>query len=185
MPATKAKKEKSTESTARCDPSKIAIGSVWTRHSSGTVVGKRADRYTLRNEKGFEWDVVGHNIMEAEFAFADQHDSETTESRTSILEALKTHPSTAMTINFNKKADPKFVASELAKGQGGESDRAWNKKVKDLMAGEERTMVGHHAGAFDEHQRLRFFSAAEGPRLVDTRTINWVICGRVKYVVKK
>jgi hypothetical protein len=174
----------SEETTARCDAKKINVGSVFSRRSHGVVVGIRADTFTLRNESGFEWDIRGANILEEEFSFADQHDSDTKESRTAVIEALKLNPHTAMTICFHKKPDPKHIATELAKGQGDMKPRAWNSTVKKLMEGEERIMVGHSTGIFDEHQRLKFIEMTKGPRLVDTRTLKWMVVDRIKYVVK-
>lgn len=174
-----------TETTARCDASKIEVGSTFSRHSHGQVVQRRGDLFTLRNQHGFEWDINGANILEAEFSFADQHDNEVKESRSKINEILQEHAHTAMTIVFNKKPDPKHVAKELSAGKGSETDRNWNAKVKKLIEGEERTMIGYHTSSFDEHQRLKFIEQGKGPRLVDTRTIKMIVVGRTKYTVKK
>jgi len=172
----------------RCDANKVQVGSVFSRHSHGEVLAiqntMQGKTYSMRNEAGFEWVIRGEDILEHEFAFADQHDDEVKESRTKVIESLSDNRFTAMTICFNKKADHKDVAKALAEGQGDLSTRAWNKKVKDMMAGEERIMIGHSTGQFDEHQRLRFIEHGKGPRLVDTRTVRWLIVNRTRYVVK-
>jgi len=183
--ATATKTDKTaTETTTRCDAKKIAIGSAWSRHSYGTVTSRIGNRFTLRDEGGLEWDVDGANIMEAQFSFADQHTQEITDSRSKINEIIMAHPGQAMTICFKKKPEPKDVAKALASGQGVMSDRAWVKKVKDLSEGEERIMIGHHSGNVDEHQRLKFIESGKGPRLVDTRTTQFVVVDRTRYVVK-
>ena len=181
---TTATKSKTVETTNRCDASKIAIGSVWSRHSYGTVVARAGSRFTLRDESGFEWDVDGANILENQFSFADQFTQEIQDSRTAINQIIMENRSIAMTICFKKKPDHKEIAKELAKGQGGLSDRAWSKHVKDLTDGAERVMIGHHSGHVDEHQRLKFIESGKGPRLVDTRTTQFVIVDQTKYVVK-
>jgi hypothetical protein len=148
------------------------------------VTGRRGDRFTLRSEDGFEWDVDGANIMEAQFSFADQFTQEIKSSRSEINQIVLENRSIALTICFKKKPKSNDIADLLAVGQGSLSQRAWRKKVKDLQDGEERVMIGHHNGILDEHQRLKFYEAGKGPRLVDTRTTQWVLVDRVKYIVK-
>jgi hypothetical protein len=176
--------KKTTESTTRCDAKKIAIGSVWSRHSYGTVVSRVGQRYTLRDETGFEWDIEGSNILENQFSFADQFTQELKQSRSEINQVILENRGIALTVCYKKKPKDNDVADALAVGQGDLSERAWRKKVKDLRAGEERVMVGHHNGSLDEHQRLRFTETGVGQRLVDTRTTQWVIVDQTKYVVK-
>jgi hypothetical protein len=148
------------------------------------VVGRVGNRFTLRSEEGLEWDVDGANIMEAQFSFADQHTQEVKESRSKINEILLSYRGTALTVCFKKKPKANDVAKALAEGQGSQTQRAWNKKVKELIEGEERIMVGHHSGSLDEHQRLKFTETGVGQRLVDTRSTQWVIVDKTKYVVK-
>lgn len=175
---------KTTESTARCAASKIAIGSAWSRHSYGTVVGRIGNRFTLRDETGFEWDVDGSNIMEAQFSFADQFTQEVKLARSKVNDIIMENRGIAMTICFKKKPKSTEIAAELANGKGAMNYRAWNKHVKDLIEGTERVMIGHHSGKVDEHQRLKFIESGKGPRLVDTRTTQWVVVDQTKYVVK-
>lgn len=179
-----ATKKKTEETTNRCDAKKIAIGSVWSRHSYGTVVKRVGQRFTLRDETGFEWDIDGANIMEAQFSFADQTEQEIRESRTAINQVIMENRGIAMTICFKKKPKSNDIAKELADGQGDLNTRAWNKKVKDLTEGEERVMIGHHNGSLDDHQRLKFTETGVGQRLVDMRTTQWVVVDRTKYIVK-
>jgi len=182
--ATKKTDKTAEESTNRCDAKKIAIGSVWSRHSYGKVTGRTGNRFTLRSEEGLEWDIDGANIMEAQFSFADQHTQEITESRSKINEVIMENRGIAMTVCFKKKTKSNDKAKALKDGQGSLSDRAWNKKVKDLDEGEERVMIGHHSGVLDEHQRLKFTETGVGQRLIDMRTTQWVIVDRTKYIVK-
>jgi hypothetical protein len=193
--ATKTKKDaaeapKTPEDPRRCDATKIKPGSVASRHSHVKVVKVEYDPrfrdtiFTLVIEAGFEWDVKGANIMEAEFSFADQFENEVKQSRTDVNKVLAENRSTAMTVVYTKKPDAEKVAKELATGRGSDSEKDFLKKVEALMEGEERTMIGHHSGQFDEHQRLMFVEHGVGPRLVDTRTIKTLIVGRTKYIVK-
>lgn len=174
-----------TETTRRCDLAKVKEGHVFSRHSFGKVIAihRGMNRIELRNSEGLQWTVDGA-ILEQEFSFAEQSDGVEEVSRTRAIEVVTENPRTAMTINFNKKADPKAVAKELAAGQGSLSAKDWNAKVSTLLDGEERTMIGWHYGVFDDHKRLSFIEDEKGPRLVDPRTINYVICNRVRYNVK-
>jgi hypothetical protein len=192
--ATKSKKDaapaasKAPENTNRCDATKIKVGSVASRHSHVQILGVTPHPagmiFTMRDETGFEWDIKGANIMEAQFSFADQFENEVKTSRTEINKVLVENRSTAMTVVYTKKPDAERVAKELATGRGSDSEKDFLKKVEALMEGEERTMVGHHSGGFDEHQRLMFIEHGTGPRLVDTRTIKNLTVNRVRYTVK-
>lgn len=191
--ATKSKKEaaetaKSPEDPRRCDALKIKPGSVASRHSHVQIIAVQPHPagmiFTMRDETGFEWDIKGANIMEAQFSFADQFENEVKTSRTEINKVLVENRSTAMTVVYTKKPDAEKVAKELATGRGSDSEKDFLKKVEALMEGEEREIVGHHSGVFDEHQRLMFIEHGVGPRLVDTRTVKSLVVGRTKYVVK-
>ena len=76
------------------------------------------------------------------------------------------------------------------------SEDAFKKAVSKAidLKGEERTMVGRHYGTQDANGRVSFVdmeveTKASGydarMRLVDPRTLNYLIVGGVKYVVKK
>lgn len=173
----------------RCDRNKVQIGSVFSRHSFGSVIGFERDQFgkriaKLRNSTGYEWG-VGEEILEQEFSFADQYDDEIKLSRTDILKILVENSHTAMTVVWRKKLDPKLVAKTLAAGQGAQSDKDWNKAVEAALEGESRTMIGHHFGSFNEHGRLKFEEhGEEHQKQIDPRTVDALIVGRVRYVVK-
>jgi hypothetical protein len=175
-----------TETSQRCDAKKIKVGDVFSRHSFGKVTG--IDTYnsmmTIENSNGKTWR-IGAEVMEYEFSFADQFESEEKISRTQLIELITDNPRTAMTIHYNKKPNAKNIAKELRPGKGDLSVKDWDAKVNLLLQGDERVMVGYHNSSFDEHRRLRFNEADKGQRLVDPRTLNWAICNRVKYIVGK
>lgn len=165
---------------------KVKPGDVWSRHSHGEVIARHGGGgggVRVRNASGFEWDVA-EEIIEKEFSFADQFRLVDKYSRTAVIEALTDNPRRAMTICFSKKVDPKDVAKVLAGGQREGNAREWNKLVKLSLEGEQRIMVGYHSNRYDEHRRLHFQEHGKGPRLVDPRTIKWMIVNQHKYVVK-
>lgn len=172
------------ETTRRCAYGKVSVGSVYSRHSFGKIIEKSHDQVTIENSNGDKW-TIGAGIIELEFSFADQYDSEEQISRTALIELMTNRARTAMTIQFNKKPDPKVIAKELEAGKGSATAKAWNAKVKTLLEGEERVMVGYHVNSFDEHRRLRFQESDKGQRLVDPRTLTWMIVDRVKFTVSK
>jgi len=172
------------ETTDRCDVSKVKVGSVWTRHDSGKVVDIRGNNIDVKNDKGDTWQISA-NLVASQFSFADQSDEGIQINRTEMIALLKKHTQTAMTVTYHKKPDPKAIAKALADGQGGMTTRQWNKVVKDLVSGEERTMIGHHYGVMDTHDRLQFREHGKGHRLIDTRTITRLTVNRINYTLRK
>jgi len=183
-----------TEIAQRCDATKIKVGDIYSRHSFGTVkqIEKVYDHVTRRNitmltienSNGNSWQ-IGADIAALEFSIASQFEDEEKVSRTRMIEIMLEHPRTAMTINFNKKPKVEDVAKALQEGKTGTA-KDWKALVKEQLEGAERTMLGYHVCSFDEHRRLRFQDAeAKGQRLVDPRTLNWLVVDRVKYTITK
>lgn len=179
------------ETTARCDYSKVKVGSVYSRHSFGKVVQKTHDQVLIENSNGDRW-TIGASIIALEFTFADQFDDEEQVSRTAMIELMLDHPRTAMTINFNKKVKPNDNADQILelinqaiKDGKAPTKTAVRKLAAEQQVGEERVMVGYHNRSFDEHGRLRFQESDKGQRLVDPRTLNSVVLNRTKYTIKK
>lgn len=190
-----------TETTERCDPKRVKVGDVYSRHSFG-VITKIEEKYdpitrqrltlmTIRNSNGNEWN-IGSDIVGLEFSIAGQFEATEKVSRTRMIEVLMENPRTAMTINFNKKVKSTDVADSVlelinkALADGKAPTKASVRKfAAEQQTGEERTMVGYHVCSYDEHGRLRFNESEVGQRLVDPRTLNWMIVDRVKYEIGK
>ena len=182
-----------TETATRCDASKLKIGDVFSRHSFGKIKEIVKQRnpvtyreeilFTVENSNGNSWN-IGFDIVELEFSFAEQFEDEEKVSRTRMIEIMLEHPRTAMTLNYNKKPKVDDVAKALTAGKTGTA-KDWKALVKEQLEGAERTMIGYHAMSFDEHRRLRFQDAGTGQRLVDPRTLNWMIVNRIKYTIGK
>lgn len=172
------------ETTDRCDVSKISVGSVWSRHSHGTVVAIGVNDITIRTAEK-QW-TIDKPIVAKEFSFADQYEEGEVimMSRTDLITILMNNPQTAMTIVFDKKPKVEDASKLLRDGQGEMSEREWRKIVKQAINGEERTMIGYHEGSIDDFGRLRFVESGKGHRLVDPRTLKSVLVGRKLYQVK-
>lgn len=169
-----------------CDPSKLKVGDVYTRYSVGRVIAASATSVQIESD-GKVWR-LDPEIVAHEFHIAGQFEEEEKLSRTNAIKALEDYPRTACAVCFTKKLDPKTVGAALAEGKGDKTDRQWNKIVKDSLEGEERIMIGYHTRQFDEHGRLKFQESVEGRtqlRLIDPRTIKWVIINRRKITVSK
>ncbi|MGE3483628.1 MAG: hypothetical protein AB7L09_02730 [Nitrospira sp.] len=181
-----------TEIAKRCSAAKLKVGDVYSRHSFGKVV--HIDRMTgfasIQNTNGDKWD-VGLGVIELEFTIAEQYDGEEMVSRTALIELLKTYPRTAMTVNYNKKVVPNDNAdqildliNEAIKTGKAPTKAVVRKLANEQQVGPERTIIGFHTNGFDDHGRLKFQESGTGQRLVDPRTINWMVLNRVKYIVK-
>lgn len=175
------------EKTKRCDSKKVTRGDYFSLYGFGRIIrvpGREIGGFfEVQNHTGFTYQVA-RDVLENEYAFADQHASEEKIARTKVIQVLRDSPRTAMTVVYTKKVDPKTVATELAEGQGDIKPRTWAAKVKKLLEGEQRTLIGHHVNSFDVHGRLRF-TCKEGLRLIDPRTIKSLVVGQVRYEVKQ
>lgn len=180
-------------------------GSYWSRNSYGTVVdtGKKRGLGVLciENEDGFRWDIT-KDIVDKEFAFNDQYTDEQKVTRTEIIKVFNNNARVIMTVNFNKKLDDKEFTKKLKdlypnKGKVA-SRAAYELSIEELVGdhfvGEERTMIGRHYGNADDFGRTRFIDMEQDrdmskvydsrQRLVDPRTINWLIVDGTKYMRK-
>lgn len=167
-----------------------------------TVEKIAGNKVQLQNDNG-EKIIVDNNYVEKCLTSAEEVTTTKTMSRTDITNLFLASSNVALTVNYNKKVDEKEVKKALHSlypNKGGKilSEANYQKKVNELLSsalqGEERTMVGRHYGSQDEFGRVRFIDMNEvkdpskdydtRQRLVDTRTINWLILRGVKYEAK-
>ena len=156
----------------------------------------------LKNDLG-EGIVVDASYAEKCLVSADQFDTEKVMSKTDIANLFLASTNIVLTVNYNKQVKEEDVKKQLYAlypNKGGKilSEADFKKKIasaiSDVLVGEERTMVGRHYGSQDEFGRVRFIDMEETrdtskdydtrQRLVDPRTINWLILKGVKYKVK-
>lgn len=165
---------------------KIEVGSVWSRHSFGTVVSVSKTQVLVRNEAGKEWP-VGLDLFDDEFKTAKNgsFSSTTKLSRTEIIEKFESLQRQAVVVNFNKKVDKADLISNIQKVFRSNAGIPGVEQITKLVAadldGENRTMTGYHFGNRDNFGRIHFTEVGQGARLVDPRTINWFIADDVKY----
>lgn len=162
----------------------------------------QGNKVQLRNDYG-ESIVVDDQYVEKCLVASDEVEGTKQMSRTDLTNLFLASTNVVMTVNYNKQVKEDEVKKQLHSlypNKGGkilsESDfkKQVNAALSGALVGEERTMVGRHYGSQDEFGRVRFIDmeADKGTkpdydgrnRLVDPRTLNWLILRGIKYVVK-
>lgn len=157
--------------------------------------------YIVNDDNGLEIRIEGNSIVEG-MASANQFTSTQKVSRTELAEIFKSHPRTAITVNFNTKVEEKEVVEKLTETYPNKGkmvsktafESTVKKAVKEALIGAERTMIGRHYGSVDDFGRIHFVDMSltkdssksydSRQRTVDPRTINWIIVNGVKYTQK-
>lgn len=174
----------------------VKIGSKFSMHVFGTVTDFDILRneYLLTNTKGEQFRATA-DIVANSFHFAHVFDTVKTVTQTEIIELFENTHNVAMTVSFIKKVNLDDNIKELNKKLL--EDRNKNigtvageliTTIKDLFSGEERVMIGYHVNRKDTAGRVYFIDMEAVPnantRLVDPRTIKYIIKDNVKYEVK-
>lgn len=161
------------------------------------VIGVSEDAIQARNERGYELSLERGAVEEGMFS-AGQFAEERKVTRTELGAILEAAGDVIFTVNFNKKVkerdvcDEIFTGLEQAKlgfGEAGfkELKGLIQAAVKRGIQGEERTLIGHLTHTAPKMGRSEVYDlqieAAHRVRLVDHRTLNWLILKNVKYVV--
>lgn len=183
--------------------SKIKVGTILSETQFYTVTSVNAKQNTIKvkTDNNLEFEIQGSSLIEV-LNSADQFSETIKCSRTELAEIFKAHPRTAMTVNFNTKVNEKEVMDKIIAiyPNKGKMDSKANFEatvkaaVKEALEGEQRTMVGRHYSSTDDFGRVHFTdmnltkdenkSYDTRTRLVDPRTINWIIVNGKKYIQK-
>ena len=180
----------------------LKVGEVLSETQYYKVIKIKGNQVQLRTDDGSDI-VVDAGYVDNCLTSSVQFDDTKKITRTEMAELFINSPRTALTVNFNrqvKEADVKKALHALYANKGGKilSEADYKKKVnaevKKAIQGEERTMVGRHYSKVDDFGRVSFVdmeakrdeskSYDTRYRLVDPRTINWLVVDNVKYVVK-
>lgn len=162
-----------------------------------TVEKIAADKVQLKNDEG-EFVVVDSKYVDNALTSADQFEKEEVVTKTVAAEIFLTHPYVSMTVCYNKQVKEADVVKEIMNAYEASSpkeiERSIKRAVKNGLNGVERIMRGRSLGHKDEFGRVAFIdmeldktSGKEydtRQRLVDPRTINWLIVNGVRYKVK-
>lgn len=184
----------------------VKIGDYWSMTSFGIVTG--IDKYdgikryfAVKDDDGREYNV--ENPLEDLFSFHDKHSEEKEVTKTEMSNVFQSNARVIMTVNFNKQVKEKEFVEKMVEFYPNDGGKSKSRKVfegeirsavKDLLLGDERTMIGRHYGTTDDFGRIKFIDMEQEKdsergydtrnRLVDPRTINWMIVDNVKYVLK-
>ena len=181
--------------------SELKAGNVLGESQYYKVVKKVGDEIQL-NANGQNI-VVDKKYVEEFLESGDQFTSEENITKTQMAEIFIANPRAVMTVEFfkqDKKKTKKAYKEDLqdqadqvqkdfmAKGVSAIVDALAN-PVLDYIPGELRVMRGRHYGDIDELGRIKFtdmdIDGAHNTRQVDPRTLQSVVVGGKKYILKK
>jgi hypothetical protein len=179
------------------DFKKLKEGSILSESQYYKVQKISGDRVQLATESG-EPVVVDSKYVESFLMSAHDFKEEKKITKTEMAEVFLSHPRVAMTVCFNKQVKEADVVKEIMTAYEGtapkEAEKAMKAAVKKGLNGEERVMIGRHHGGTDDFGRIHFVDMEQEKgtkaefdgrsRLVDPRTLNWVIVNNVKYLIK-
>lgn len=160
------------------------------------VIGKTHDRITVTNDRDFTF-YITNTIVEEGLYSANQYHETIEVTRTGLIEQFSKVGDTVFTVCFNKQ--PTATSINQAIDAAIKQDRNipakdLKKIVKDAYAGELRVLIGRMVSIENGFGRSTVIDLqvekGKKPeydgriRLVDHRTLNWLICKNKKYVLK-
>lgn len=176
-------------SSKRTDASQVNVGDYLSETQYYKVIGISASKINVENERGFKFN-VSKNIVEEGMYSAGQFTQTKKLPRSKVVEVLES-ANAIFTVNFNKLATDKTIAAKLNNVPLSTfGDPSELKKLsKELVLGEERTLIGYLQQTEPKLGRTKVVdlevpSGEYNSRLVDHRTLNWLIYKNVKYIVK-
>lgn len=186
----------------------LKVGSILSETSFFKVTKVLTNGIIAEDTNGNEIE-IGNEYVENILAVADYYTSEEVKTMTELVEICKENRRTAMAVGFYKKDVEKTKKAYNAEVQEAIS-KVQNAKVSEVegllkslienpvskfIPGEFREMKGFNVGSSDVNSdlgRINFVDltlpstdAMKGLRQVDTRTIQYIIVGGVKYTLKK
>ena len=174
----------------------------WSRISYGKVIEHNTEHLVIRNDDGYEW-TIGYDVVEQELSFHNQFEEEVALTWTELKDKFKDSTRRIMTVNFNKKIDKKEYIEKIVNLYPNKNGKLKSKvqyeldikdATKSLLTGTERTMIGRHFGTYKSERIVFIDMELENDdskdydtriRLVDPRTLNWIVVDGVKYILKK
>lgn len=170
---------------------KLKAGEILSESTYYKVVKVAGNKVQLVTDAGVNI-VVDDQLVEKGLKSGDQYETEEKKTRTELSEILFANPNVAMSLSYNKKVDPKTVLAEIMNAHQNTApkdiEKAFKKAINTAIEGEERLMRGRHYGSVDNNGRLNFVdmdvTSGNPNRLVDPRTLNFIIVNGVKYVQK-
>lgn len=158
------------------------------------VVG---DKVELQPDGG-ESIVVNSKYVDSFLISGEQTEKEEKITRTDLAAMFISNPNIALSASFNKQVKPADVEKEIIEAYENSTPTNFKTAVKAAVKkgqnGEERVITGRHSGSVDEFGRVHFVDMKlkkeagkdydTRQRLVDPRTLNWMILRGTKYIAK-
>lgn len=176
--------------TKRCDASQIKVGERLSRTQYYEVleIDEEKGMFTVSNEQGFKFKLTT-GVLEAEMYSARQYTQERKITRSELADLLENAGDTCFTVTFLKQATDKGVAEKLAALDtldALDTDRKRRKFARDLLAGEQRELVGYLYKLEPKLGRsmvidLEIPAGKHNIRMVDHRTVLSVIYKNTLY----
>ena len=150
------------------------------------MISVDGDHVEVENEAGFRWS-IGRSILEAEAVSSNQFTQTKKVARTELARILEQDVrDSVFSVAFTKLPDGADQERTLA--DADLSTPAKRKRIaKQISVGKERVLHGHLE---DLHELGRMpvidlaVTTGSKERLVDLRTMKWLVFNRVKYEVK-
>ncbi len=183
------------------DVNKIQKGDFLSETQYYKVLNLEKEYVHVENERGFKSHIAYHIVGEGMYS-AHQYREEREVTKTEMATIFSGIGDMVFTVNFNKQLKEKEAREALLQlyaNQGEEilSQKKYAKRIKEIVKstfqGEERTLIGYKIGAdqnlgrslvIDLEARRGTRAYDQRIRLVDHRTINWLVYQNVRYVVK-
>lgn len=168
----------------KCSFDKLVVGERLSEVQYYEVEKKGSDSITVRNERGFSFN-VSKAIVEEGMHSSLQVEEEIECVRTEMSRVLREHAGeTVFTVCFKKKPDVKALKeafndpNTLVKTQ---------KQMTEMLEGEERVMTGYLINVNHDGTGRLLVRELDGDyvsKQVDPRTLQWLILRGKKYVLK-
>lgn len=176
----------------------VRVGDIVSRHCYYTVVAVNApsELISIKNLDNDEpsIQIQGRRIPENEMVSASQFSRTEAVTRTEMVRHMEGAKDTVFTVCFHKQATPKdaraVVERIIAAGDAMPEREKMRLVREEVLLGELRTMVGHLVDVEPSMGRSRVvdlqipLGAGIRERLVDHRTVEWLVLRDVKYVIK-
>lgn len=185
----KSKKKSSGTKRKRTEFGQLKKGDRLSETQYYQVVSIDAKSMRVKNERGFEF-TVSREIVEEGMFNACQFTETKKVSKTAIVNILESTGGAIFTVNFDKKPTDKSVLDVLKSFTIADfSDQSRLAHISEKIArGENRTLTGYMISSEPKMGRSKVVDltkpAPGNTRLVDHRTLNWLIFKGVKYVTK-
>jgi hypothetical protein len=156
-----------------------------------TVLNKNSDSLDVEDQTGSKFAIRGKDLIEETINTAEQYTETRKISRTELIEVLENAGDTVFTANFNKLPNAESIAELL--GSYSINDFSDTKKLskiaKEVMKGEGRNLKGYLLNTEPKMGRssvidLEVPKGQHNVRLIDHRTLNFLILKGIRYEVK-